>query len=204
MKFPASGGLSDFTPCPSGSHAAVVTMVVYLGLQPGSQMYPAPKPKLYVRFEVPGERATDANGEDLGPSIVGEFYTASMSEKATLRKHLEGWAGKKMTDEQAEDYDVAAILGKPCMISVVHKDKGEKTYANVAGISALPKGLPKPQAEGTLILYDDEHTEQWNDLPEFLQKKIEDRLDKPGAESPATPAQNDVRFDDLEDSTIPF
>jgi hypothetical protein len=189
MKFPV-GGKSDFHPCPSGSHAAVVTMVVYLGLQPGSQMYPSPRPKVYIRFEVPAERAVDDEGKDLGPAIVGEFYTASMNEKAKLREHLEGWAGKTMTDAQAEQYDVASILGKACMISVKHTEKEGKTYANIASISALPKGMPKPEPEGKLILWDDEHPQAWDDLPEFLQTKINARLDKAG-NAPAQETESD-------------
>ena len=56
LNLPVSGGGGDFKRAPAGSHIAVCNLVVDCGLQPGSQMYPKPQRKIYVRFEIPSER----------------------------------------------------------------------------------------------------------------------------------------------------
>ena len=133
----------DFEPVPAGSHIAVCDIVADIGLQPGSGMYPQPKNQVYIRFELPNERIQfekDGKKQE-GPQVIGKTYTASMNEKANLRHHLESWRGKAFTDEEAESFDVSAILGKPCMLTVMHTKKGEKTYANITSIGPLPKGI---------------------------------------------------------------
>ena len=100
LKFPAKSGAGDFEPVAAGTHIAICDMVVYLGVQPGSGMYPKPKPQVFIRFELPNERIDfekDVKKMN-GPAVIGKRYTASMNEKATLRKDLEGWRGKSFTD----------------------------------------------------------------------------------------------------------
>lgn len=178
MKFKATGGGEDFKRCPAGSHLAVCNMVADVGLQPGGRMYPNPRHKIYVRFEVPAERVEyEKDGKKIeGPITIGSYYTASMNEKGTLRKHLEGWRSKKFTDAEAEDFDVSTILGKACMLSVVETESEGKTYSNIASIGAVPKGLPAMQAENKLLYYAPDNDAQFGSLPEWLQKKITEQL----------------------------
>ena len=208
MKFKATGGGEDFKRCPAGSHLAVCNMVADVGLQPGSRMYPNPKHKIYVRFEVPSERVEyEKDGKKVeGPITIGTYYTASMSEKATLRKHLEGWRSKKFTDAEAEDFDVSAILGKACMLSVVETESDGKTYSNIANIGAVPKGLPPMQAENPLLYYAADDEKQFDKLPEWLQKKIGEQLKattKEGADDAAA-KQYASQHDSFDDQDIPF
>ena len=208
MKFKATGGGEDFKRCPAGSHLAVCNMVADVGLQPGSRMYPNPKHKIYVRFEVPSERVEyEKDGKKVeGPITIGTYYTASMSEKATLRKHLEGWRSKKFTDAEAEDFDVSAILGKACMLSVVETESDGKTYSNIANIGAVPKGLPPMQAENPLLYYAADDEKQFDKLPEWLQKKIGEQLKattKEGADDAAA-KQYASQHDSFDDQGIPF
>ena len=208
MKFKATGGGEDFKRCPAGSHLAVCNMVADVGLQPGSRMYPNPKHKIYVRFEVPSERVEyEKDGKKIeGPITIGTYYTASMSEKATLRKHLEGWRSRKFTDTEAEDFDVSAILGKACMLSVVETESDGKTYSNIANIGAVPKGLPPMQAENPLLYYAADDEKQFDKLPEWLQKKIGEQLKattKEGADDAAA-KQYASQHDSFDDQDIPF
>lgn len=181
MKFPVSGG-GDFKRAPAGSHVAVCNLVVDVGIQPGRGQFPNPKHQIYVRFEIPEERVEyEKDGKTVeGPITLGQFFTASMNEKANLRKQLEGWRGAKFTDEQAADFDVSKILGQACMLSVVESEAGGKTYSNIASISKLPKNFPVPAAENPLLFYDPEHTKDFDKLPEWLRKKIGEQI-KPQA-----------------------
>jgi hypothetical protein len=183
MKFPAKQ-LSEFTAVPAGNHVAICNAVIDLGMQPGSPMYPDPKRQVYLRFELPTERTEyKKDGETIeGPMSIGTSMTASMNEKATLRKLIESWFGKKFpNDDTAADFDVQKLLGRKCLLNVAHKDKNGKTYANIVTATPIPKGMPAdyPQHNPSLFYsLDDPGTfPAYALLPEWLKKKIDARLD---------------------------
>ena len=193
LKYPVNGGGGDFKRLAAGSHIAVCNLVCDVGLQPGSQAFPKPKRKVYIRFEVPAERVEyDKDGvTHEGPQTIGSFFTASMNEKSILRKALEGWRGRAFTDAEAADFDVAAILGKSCMLSVVEDSFNGKTYSNIASISALPKGTPAPTAENPLLFYSDDKRDQYDALPKWLREKIDGQLEPEPKLSRAAQAARD-------------
>lgn len=203
LHLPASNGGGDFKRAPAGSHIAICNLVADCGLQPGSQAFPSPRRKLYIRFEIPAERIEyEKDGAKVeGPLTIGSFYTASMNEKATLRKHLEGWRGRAFTDSEAEAFDVAAIVGKTCMLSVIETEHGGKTYSNIASIGAMPKGVQAAAAENPLLVYVDDDPKVFARLPKWLQEKINAQL------APAKPAATESRAassDEIDDDEIPF
>ncbi len=204
LNLPVSGGGRDFKRAPAGSHIAVCNLVADCGLQPGSQSFPSPKRKLYIRFEIPAERITyEKDGKEMeGPLIIGRFYTASMNEKATLRKHLEGWRGRSFTDAEAALFDVSAVLGKACMLSVIEADVGGKPYSNIASIGALPKGLDVPKAENKLVFYDNYTGEGFDNLPKWLQEKIQSQIQPANPTASESHAGSDGRH--FDDDDIPF
>lgn len=197
-----SNGGGDFKRAPSGSHIAVCNLVADVGLQPGSQQYPAPKRKVYIRFEIPAERVEyEKDGKQVeGPLTIGSFYTASMNEKATLRKHLEGWRGKAFTDDEAAQFDVAKLLGQACMLSVIETDSGGKTYSNISGIGKLPRGMNALEAENPLLYFDsDSGQAEYEALPKWLREKIDGQL------KPAKPAATESHgFTDDNLADVPF
>ncbi len=87
----------------------------------------------------------DASGH---PFIMSKKYTASMFDKANLRKDLEGWAGKKFTDEQAKKVDVELFKGRNCLLNIVHSD--DEKYANIAGITPVMEGMPPIKPTGNV------------------------------------------------------
>lgn len=178
MKFPVGGSGGDFKRMPAGSHLGICNLIVDVGLQPGSGQYPKPKHQIYVRWEVPSERVEyEKDGKKVeGPLTIGKFYTASMNEKAALRKDLESWRGKGFSDEEAANFDVAGILGKACLLSVVESESGGKTYSNIASISGVPKGMPIPKPENELLYYDPDNLKAWDKLPKWLKDKIEKQI----------------------------
>jgi len=202
LTFKVNAGSGEFKSVPAGSHIAICNMVADMGLQPGSAAYPAPKHKIFVRFEIPEERVQyEKDGRKVDqPAVIGQQFTASMHEKATLRIRLEGWRGRKFTDEEAGNFDVSTILGKACMLSVVESVVGDRVYANIASISPLPKGVPSPTAENPLIYFAEENPDTFSQLPEWLREKINGQLERKPA---APPSYN---FDDthITDDDIPF
>ena len=197
---------------------AVCTLVADVGLQPGSKLFPDPKIRVFLRFEVPSERIEyEKDGvETEGPAVIYHNWSASMNAKANMRKAIESWRGAKFTDAEAEQFDVRKLLGRTCLLQVVHSDDGK--YANVANIMAPPKGTKPLAPEGKTLYYGPDDDSQYDALPAFLRKKIDEQLTaeskvdaKPKAASAADEADarrelsrqaaKDEFIDDLE---IPF
>lgn len=140
MKLTDSGG-KEFEQAPVGNHIGRCIGMIDIGTQQGEyQGKTTHARKIVVRFELPNELVSE--GEFAGkPFIVSKFYTASLSEKANLRKDLVAWRGREFTDEELRGFESRNILDKPCMVNVTHTDKGK---AKISGITPVPKGMPVP------------------------------------------------------------
>ncbi len=176
MKVSDTGG-ADFKILDAGSHAAVCTQIIGIGPQETPW---GDKEKVKVRFEVPSERVEwekDGVKHD-GPMVIWATYTASLSEKANLRQDLESWRGRAFTKDELAGFEMDALLEVPCMLSVVHRESNGKTYANIANISGLPKGMSAPKAEGDIVSFDPRlHSQEaFNALPEWLQERVKSGL----------------------------
>jgi hypothetical protein len=175
-----TGGGGDFTPVPPGTHLAVCDQVVDLGKQLiKSQMYgESVKHQVYIRWQIPEERVEwEVNGEKkAGPAVIGKTYTLSLGEKANLRKDLQAWRSKPFSPDELRGFDIGKLLGVAATITVTHTEKDGRTYANVASIGGIPKGMTKPIPEGELILYDNENMETFERLSKRMQEKVKAQI----------------------------
>lgn len=141
---PSAGG--DFKPAPTGTHRALCVGVIDLGTQTTNFQNKDGSPKTAHQIRLTWQLC-DEFMDDGRPFALSKDYTFSTHEKATFRKDLEAWRGKKF--EEADfgpgGFEPKNLLNKGCLLTVVHTDKGDKTYANVAGVSGMPKGMGKPQ-----------------------------------------------------------
>lgn len=194
MKFPAKSS-ANFEIVPAGQHVAICNAVVDLGMQPGSAMYPDPKRQVYIRFELPAERIqyTKDGREMEGPMSIGRTFTASMHEKASVRKFIESMFGKNFpSDEAAEDFDFKALLGRKCLLNVTHNERAGKSYANIQNVGPIPKGMPADYPQHNPSLYyslDDPNASVLAALPEWIQKKIAERIQSEPATQSAPAAE---------------
>lgn len=208
-----NGGGDDFKLVPAGMHPAVCDMMVDLGLQEQkSQIYgDSVKHQVYIRWQIPGERLEyEKDGQKIeGPMTIGSYYTLSLNEKATLRKHLQGWRGKEFTVDEAEKFDISAVLGKPCTLNVIHKTGGDgKVRAKVEGVGPPMKGVPAAQIEGETVLYDggEESSPVWNKLRPWMHDTIRKQVNQTEAEQRGPQHQEGYipGFDDAETEDCPF
>ena len=194
-----TGTGQDFDPVPQGTHAAVCYMVADIGEQPTSY---GPKHKVVIGFELPENQITykDKDGKEITkPMIINNFYTASLSSKAILTGDLEGWRGRAFTADELQGFNLFNVLGKPCVITVVHNVVGDKTYANIKSVGQVMKGMEVAPATRQLK-YSPDEVEQYNDLPEWVQKKISGAVTEP----PQGQSQNDRPVPTDFDDDIPF
>lgn len=217
----STGSDREFKILDEGTYVAICTAQVAIGMQ---ETHFGEKDQLKTRFEVPTERVTyEKDGEQIeGPMVVWKTYTASLNEKANLRKDLESWRGRKFTDAELEGWDISATLGKPCMITIVHSESGGKTYANVATVTGIPKGTTVPQHEGELLDFNNESysDDEFNALPGWLQDKVRDgealaerqrarveegnRKASEASKMPERMSPNEYSDDNFTDDDIPF
>lgn len=138
----AKATLSQYDPHPEGQPAMVCVDCINLGERvkafKGEAAYLASTAALVFQS---GERNADGHLHE----VTAEF-TISMGKKANLRKFLESWRGKTYTEEQAlAGVELHKLVGHPALVSVEHRTSQQgRTYANIASIAPLPKGMPKP------------------------------------------------------------
>ena len=174
MKAPVNSGNGGSRQiAPEGAHVARCYQIIDKGTT-FDEKWGNKKRKVQFLFELPLETAIFSEDKGEQPFYVKTIFNLSMGEKASLRKFVESWVGKKMTDAQAADFDIIKLLGHPGMVNIAHNGKDDRTYANIMSISPLPKGMACPPAINELIAYDTtEHNDAvFNKLPEFLQDDI--------------------------------
>lgn len=159
----------------AGSYMARCIRVVDLGTQTFEYNGDVKTPhKIMLVFELPTEEIQTKEG-DMKPMLLSKEYTLSMHEKATLRKDLESWRGKNFTDEQAAAFELKSLVGVACALTVIHKQSKGRTYANIGTINPLMKGTTCPEQvhDGFFYEIESKQNEQYFELPEWIQKKID-------------------------------
>jgi len=161
-----------FEQAPIGSHIARCIKVIDIGTQKGEWQGKATfKRQVVIAWELPTELMTE--GEHAGkPFSVSKFYTASLGEKANLRKDLANWRGREFTEQELMGFDSKNIIGKACMVSVTLSEKGK---ARVSGVMAVPKGVPVPEQVNPSVFFSLEEFDQkvFDSLSDGFKKMIE-------------------------------
>lgn len=170
------GGGGNFAPMAAGTYVARCYSMIHIGtIEDEYQGQKKTLNKVRLTWEFPTETKVFKEGEPERPFSISKEYTLSMHEKATLRKALESWRGKAFTEAEAKSFDVTKLLGVPCMISVVHKEAANgKTYAEVATISGMPKGLQCPPQFNPTFEWSwaEPNDVKWANIPEYLKEKM--------------------------------
>jgi hypothetical protein len=166
-----NGGGGDFEQCPAGSFAARCYQIIDLGHQTFEWKGEAKvAPKVRITWEL-NEMMQDGR-----PFSISKEYTASIGDKANLRKDLEAWRGRPFSAEELRNFSLENVLGAPCLLGVVHKPSkdGSKVYANVGSVMALPKGMAAPELVNPAVKFDIGTFDQkvFDSLSSYVQKKI--------------------------------
>jgi hypothetical protein len=189
-----------------GVQVAVITQVVGLGLQDGGFWQGEKKPdQKMVRFTY--ELVNDVHdfGGEMKPLVISEEFAFSGNEKSRCYKRANGIdPGLKNSKG-----DLSKFVGKPVMVQIIHnagKGKHEgKVFANIGGVTPLPKGMPAPQTTfNPQFFYDPyKHNEEvFQQLPDFLKEKIQNRLDA-GAVSRAVKETADDTTEEFTPASAP-
>jgi hypothetical protein len=179
-KIMASAKSNRYKPAREGTHIAILTTLVDLGLQEGRF---GTKQEMFLSFEITDEfnEWNDKDGQRREPKRVSATVTVSLSEKATLRGYVEGILARRLSQEELRRVSlVELILGKPCLLHVKHNQSNGNIYANIGSIAPLPSSMTAPSSHSALVAYSPEEHDDvtWEKLPKFLQEKIAKRVKK--------------------------
>tara|TARA_S200002703_G_scaffold21157_1_gene17673 strand:+ start:4581 stop:5177 length:597 start_codon:yes stop_codon:yes gene_type:complete len=174
MKLEYNTGRKERKMVPEGSHVARLYGIVDLGTQ---DTFYGPKKQVAMMYELPDE--THVFREEDGPQPMGRHRIdpASLNEKSNLLKQLKALNGKAFTaKELAAGITLEDQLGKPCLVSVVHrKGKDGQMYDNIDSVTALPKGMEAKELTNEPYNYDIcESNAGWDRVPEWMKNKIKE------------------------------
>lgn len=133
--------------------------------------------KVRIGWEFPLELKVFNEEKGEQPLVHSEEYTLSMHEKSNLRKMLASWRGRDFTADEAKSFDITALLGKACMVNIIHapsKSDPTKIYANIGSVSSIPKGMDVPEQINLTfeLSYDNFSWDKFNTLPDFIKEKM--------------------------------
>jgi hypothetical protein len=136
----SAGSGKQYPLCPAGVEQGVCCDIIDLGMVASEyEGKTTTKHKVVLCWQV-----AEVDPETKKRFVVGKRYTASLHEKATMTKDLEGWRGRPFTAEEKRGFDLDNVLGVNGLLNIVHNQgRDGKTYANVAGIMPLPRNTPK-------------------------------------------------------------
>lgn len=166
----------EIEPIEEGSYPARVYQVLHLGTYP--DFTGTLKNKVRIGFELPTEMMVFDKEKGEQPRVISQEYTLSFHEKATLTKVIKACDPKALsTDDDGflEVYDVEKLVGKACLVTVIHKEgKDKNIYANVGGVTVMPKGMTCADAINPpqILNFDNFNEELFNKLPDFIKNKI--------------------------------
>jgi hypothetical protein len=170
-------GGGNYAPVEAGTYVARCVSMIHLGTL--NEEFNGEKKelnKVRISWELPTEMKVfkEENGEQ--PNLVSKDFTLSMHEKASLRKFLQSWRGKAFTEAEAKSFDITKLMGKPCMLSIIHKQSktSGKAYADISSVSVMVKGMTCPEQINETFEYSVlNHSEElFSQIPKFLQEKI--------------------------------
>lgn len=176
---------------PTGNQQAVCFDVWDVGLQESTWGDEKKvQHKVWIAWELEERISSDDefNGQR---HRIHKKYTLTLGDKATLNKDLSSWRGRPFTDEEKKGFDLEKLIGINCLLNIIHNKDGDKTYANIAAVAPLPKGLTKIAPENK------------RSVPEWIKKQREKAVNSL-EENDATESAEMVGDPFGEEDEVPF
>jgi hypothetical protein len=177
MALYASENTTVRTPAPSGTHMGRCYGVIDLGTHINPQ-HGSKARKILLQWELPTETHVFDEKKGAEPFVVSRQFSLSLNEKGALRPFLTAWRGRDFTPEELNKFDISKLGGLPCLVTVIHKRDGDKVYANVSQVAALPKAMgecPPSHNKLTILSLDEDYDARvFEALPDWIKKKIQE------------------------------
>src|ERR1035437_939713 len=130
MAIKATKSTKEFPIMEEGSYPARIYQILHIGTVSGFQGQMQNKAR--ITFEFPTELAVFNAEKGEQPRVMSQDYTLSFHEKATLTKVINACDPKALKvnedDGLIEEYDIEKLIGKTCLVTVIHKESKGKMY----------------------------------------------------------------------------
>lgn len=175
-------------PIPVGSYPCRVVQVLDLGVQPQRPYQGQDKPpahEVMLTYEFTDEFCLDENGEEQEdkPRWLSETFPLRSLE-SDLAKSTKRY--NAIDPDDTCDGDFTQLVGMPANVAVSHRDAGDKTYVNVAGVSTVrpkdAKRMPQLVNDPKVFALEEPDLDVFLSLPEWIQEKIKGNLNYQGSE----------------------
>ena len=131
------------------------------------------KRKIKIGIELHGDGSLMSDERHFS---VFSTQTLSLNPKANLPGMLEGWTGQPIpVDGGNRTFDFYSLIGKPCMVQVIHTPKeGGGVWVNCGAVTPVYKGMEIPEMTNESVFFMlAGHTEDdFLKLPEWMQGKV--------------------------------
>lgn len=137
-----------------GSHLVYCYGIVVIGTVPGYQ--DAYQEKVMFLYETPQAKAVF--NEELGEQPYGfsKEFTRSLHKQANLRKWVDAWRGKPLTEEEATAFNIVGLMDIPIVAQIYHKEgkNSNKKYVEVSSIAPFrQQGVQLPSRGNQKIIF---------------------------------------------------
>jgi len=186
----------------AGTHHAVCYSVVDIGTH-HSDKFNTDAHQVVITWELPKVRIEidkDGAKQDL-PRAISKTYTLSLHEKANLCKDLVAWRGKPFTEQERQGFDILNLIKANCLLQIVHNQKDDKTFANIAAVAKLMKGMKKYNPENPTVGFS--MIEDGIEPPEKIPDWIKDMIKKSMEYRAVHSAQGNTDLQAAQDQYIP-
>ena len=162
---------SNFTPHPETEGPIKGVIVDFTELKTRMTQYGE---KNEFRFVIETEAMDEVN--DRRFCIWTRGYTASLDEKAALRKDLKKMMGRELTSLELREFDMESMIGHGVKLIIQHETKDDRTYANISFIAPDKEKALKPSGKYKRIKDREEKSDSY------------DRADSAGSDEADEPA----------------
>lgn len=204
----ATNSGTTYEPVEAGNYPARCVSMIHIGtINEIIQGTAKELNKVRLTFELPTELKVFKEENGAQPYLLSKDFTLSLNEKANLRKFIDSWRGKGLTEDEAKAFDITKLIAAPCLLNIIHKPAktGTNVYAEIASVARLPKGMVCPEqiTPTTILSYDEWNQDIFDSLPDFIKEKIVKSREYKQMHSPNAVETNGNHFEE-EDNDLPF
>lgn len=130
----------DYELVPADTYVATCYRIIDLGTQMTEfQGVRKAKHQIMLGWELSGSLMEDGR-----PFTQHRRYNFVGGDKSTLKLDLEAWRGSPFSDDDYGKFDLGKLIGKSCMMGIVHITTPKGTFANMSFIGKMMKGVEAP------------------------------------------------------------
>lgn len=181
----AGTGGARAKPLDADNYPARLVQVIDLGVQnqrPYQGQEKPPVHEIMLTYELVTEFMLDDEGkpDEARPRWISErmpLYNLSADKAKSTKRYT------ALDPKMEAEGDWSQMIGKSCLVAVVNREKDGRVYNNVGAVSPPVKGMAIAELvnEGKVFDQDTATSEEFFNLPDWIQGIIREGLDFPGS-----------------------